>query len=91
METVRINDYEIHPYDLKLDKIDDRKFLTLHFKVTHENYHDITTLLYKNDFIVKIPKKDIAFQANIANYSTSITNLYEEGNIGDYKLVLKEK
>lgn len=34
----------------------------LHFKVSHENYHDITTLLYKRTFDVEIPEKGFTFK-----------------------------
>lgn len=61
------------------------------FLVTHERYHDVTTLLYKNDFLVKIPADNIEFPATISKYSTSVTNLYEEGSVGEFKLELTEK
>ncbi|MRG86118.1 DUF3219 family protein [Salinibacillus xinjiangensis] len=61
------------------------------FKVMSEEYHEITTLLYTNDFRVSIPEENIAFQGTIHNYSTSITNLYEEGAVGDFYLELIEK
>ena len=61
------------------------------FKVTSSEYHDITTLLYKNDFQVEVPEKEIKFQATIRNYSTSLTNLYEKNQVGDYKLELIEQ
>ncbi|MEC5425469.1 DUF3219 family protein [Virgibacillus sp. C22-A2] len=61
------------------------------FKVKHDDYHDITTLLYQNDFLVKVPDKNLRFSATIYNYSTSITNLYEENAVGDFKLELVEK
>lgn len=65
--------------------------LTLDFQVTNEMYHDITTLLYKDDFTITIPGKNITFPGKILNYSTSITNLYEEGNVGTFHLELIEK
>ncbi|MBP1968403.1 hypothetical protein J2Z83_000495 [Virgibacillus natechei] len=61
------------------------------FKVTSSDYHDVTTLLYKNDFTVKVPGRNINLYATIYNYSTSITNLYEEDAVGDFKLELMEK
>lgn len=59
--------------------------------VTHEQYHDVTTLLYENDFIVDIPEKGIQFSAVISNYSTSVTNLYKAGTEGEFHLELIEK
>ena len=61
------------------------------FKVTSSEYHDITTLLYKNDFQVEVPEREFKFQATIRNYSTSFTNLYEKNQVGDYKLELIEQ
>ncbi|GAB3807584.1 DUF3219 family protein [Virgibacillus kimchii] len=61
------------------------------FTVTHEDYHDVTTLLYENDFTVKVPDENLAFRATISNYSTSVTNLYKEGAEGEFKLELVEK
>ncbi|MEN1968105.1 DUF3219 family protein [Lentibacillus sp. N15] len=61
------------------------------FKVKSKDYHKITTLLYTNDFQVQVPVKEIEFRATIHSYSTSITNLYEENAVGDFKLELIEK
>jgi hypothetical protein len=68
-----------------------RRKIGFDFKVTSSDYHEITTLLYANDFIVEVPEKDLKFQATIQSYSTSITNLYEENAVGDFKLELIEK
>lgn len=65
--------------------------ITFKFHVTSDDYHDITTLLYENDFQVKVPEEDHAFQATIHNYSTSITNLYNAGEVGEFYLELVEK
>jgi hypothetical protein len=64
--------------------------INVEFKVTSEDYHDITTLLYEETFDIKIPERDLSFPASIKEYSTSITNLYEKGQVGDYKLCLVE-
>nr|WP_106783195.1 DUF3219 family protein [Lysinibacillus timonensis] len=60
------------------------------FKVTSEDYHDVAVLLYEGTFNIKVPERDLAFRGTIQHYSTSITNLYEAGQIGDYKLTLIE-
>lgn len=62
--------------------------INVEFKVTSEDYHDIATLLYEKKFDVKIPERDLSFHASIQEYSTSITNLYEKGQVADYKLSL---
>jgi len=60
------------------------------FDVASDDYHEITTLLYKGAFHVTIPETEIAFKAAIQQYSTSITNLYEKGNTGEFTLTLLE-
>lgn len=60
------------------------------FKVTSENYHDIATLLYAGIFDVEVPEKGIAFRGTIQSYYTSVTNLYKEGEVGDYHISLLE-
>ncbi|MCM3691242.1 DUF3219 family protein [Neobacillus niacini] len=64
--------------------------ISFEFKVTSEEYHDITTLLYKGTFDVKVPERGLSFRARIYQYSTSFTNLYIKGKIGDFTLVLLE-
>lgn len=68
-----------------------RKKITFDFKVTSAEYHDIAVLLYKMDFRIRVPQKELDFPASISNYSTSITNLYKENQVADYKLELTEK
>jgi len=92
---VIINDLHIDALNLKERSVtkDGRKLreVTFNFKVKSEDSHEVTTTLYANDFTVKIPEEDLEFSAVIANYSTSITNLYHEGNVGDFYLELVEK
>jgi len=64
--------------------------ISIHFKVNHEDYHEITTLLYNGTFDVEVPEKDLTFKGTIDNYSTSIINLYKQGNVGDFQLSLLE-
>lgn len=94
-QTIIINNYSIDGENLTVDteKISDREFrkISFNFKVENKDYHAITTLLYTNDFTVEIPAKNIAFRATIYSYATSVTNLYEEGAVGNFKLALIEK
>lgn len=69
----------------------ERHKVTVDFKVSSSMYHDITVLLYENEFVVKVPEKDLAFQAIIHNYSTSITDLYKDNQVGDFHLELIER
>jgi len=87
---VLINEYPIETYDFQMLSTKPFK-IYFSFTVTHEDYHDITTLLYKNDFMINIPDESITFNATITNYSTSITNLYEVDAEGEFKLELTEK
>ena len=65
--------------------------ISFDFKVTSEEYHDIAVLLYRSDFTVRLPEENLEFPATISNYSTSVTNLYKENQVADYKLELVEK
>ena len=68
-----------------------RRKIIFDFKVTSESYHDVAVLLYEMEFHVRIPEKALDFQAVISNYSTSVTNLYIDGQVADYHLELIEK
>ncbi|SET53767.1 Protein of unknown function [Oceanobacillus limi] len=89
-----INDFKIEAEQIMHQFVekDGRKVnkLTIDFIVSHEDYHDVTTLLYKNNFDVKVPDSNLSFQAKISNYATSITNLYEENSKGTFHLELQE-
>lgn len=89
-QKIIINDYPIEAINVKFEHEEPNK-LSFDFVVTHEQYHDVTTLLYKNDFTVEFPNENIQFSAVISNYATSVTNLYETGAEGDFHLELIEK
>ncbi|RYG72280.1 DUF3219 family protein [Lentibacillus lipolyticus] len=89
-QTIIINDMALNATNVQVEG-QARKTLRFDFQVTHDMYHDVTTLLYANDFVVKVPAKSLEFSAVITNYSTSITNLYEPGAVGDFRLELTEK
>lgn len=95
MAKVKINDRTLHVENLTKDVIQkdgkEALLISFEFQVKSEDYHEITTLLYKNDFRVEIPDAELDFQAVIYNYSTSITNLYEENKVGEFRLQLIEK
>ncbi|CAM3790528.1 DUF3219 domain-containing protein [Mesobacillus thioparans] len=65
------------------------RFVSVEFPVTTEIYHDVTTLLYKGEFQVRISGYP-DFLGRIVEYSTSVTNLYESGQVGQFKLALME-
>ncbi|WP_204256314.1 DUF3219 family protein [Mammaliicoccus sciuri] len=64
--------------------------VTIEFNVPSEAYHDIAVLLYRGHFDVEVPAKDKKFKGEIFNYSTSLTNLYEDNQVAVYRLVLIE-
>ncbi|MBD8069885.1 DUF3219 family protein [Bacillus sp. PS06] len=80
---------------IKVKRFEERKVnnsyeISVGFEVTSEEYHDIATLLYQGTFDVKVPERDLSFRGTIREYSTSMTNLYEKGQVGDYSLTLLE-
>ncbi|MFA1820982.1 DUF3219 family protein [Virgibacillus oceani] len=85
-----INNYPIEARNFKREATDGKK-VSFEFTVTHEDYHDVTTLLYENDFIVNVPDDGLEFRAIISNYATSVTNLYKEEEEGVFRLKLVEK
>ncbi|MCG7336731.1 YkvR family protein [Sporosarcina sp. ACRSM] len=87
---ILLNDTVIHLNRYEEEKVNGYYKISVEFDVTSEDYHDITTLLYKGTFDVKVPERNIAFRGTIQEYSTSITNLYVKGQVGQYKLTLIE-
>ncbi|TRZ38997.1 DUF3219 family protein [Niallia circulans] len=88
---IKLNDTEILVKSYKEELKDGHHSITVVFDVGNEDYHAITTLLYKNDFHVTVPEPELSFAATIQQYSTSVTNLYEKGNVGEFTLTLLEK
>lgn len=94
---------EIHINDLIIDDVSNfrqqvldsenggRRLIQFDFKVHSDDYHRITTELYKNEFLVRVPEYNLEFNAVIQNYYTSITDLYVEDAIGEFSLALVEK
>ncbi|MDQ0220454.1 DUF3219 family protein [Peribacillus cavernae] len=65
--------------------------ISFDFKVKTNEYHDITTLLYKGEFHVKVPERELEFEGTISKYYTSVTDLYKENQVGDFHLELTKK
>jgi hypothetical protein len=92
---ILVNEIILSDRILKVEKYEEEKInglhkITIDFKVTSEDYHDVAVLLYEGTFDVKVPSQNLSFRGTIQEYSTSITNLYEKGNVGDYHLSLLE-
>lgn len=85
-----LNNYSISVKDYQEKKAKDGEFIDVIFDVSSEEYHDVTTLLYNGVFEVRVPEKEKEFKGKIQEYSTSFTNLYEKGNVGEFKLSLLE-
>ncbi|MBD8137673.1 DUF3219 family protein [Bacillus sp. CFBP 13597] len=95
VDEVILNDVPLQVTDFLFETVKDTegkeiRKVSFNFKVTHSEYHDITTLLYQMVFDLKIPQSNEEFRAEIFNYATSVTNLYEENAVGDFSLVLLE-
>ncbi|PJN88980.1 DUF3219 family protein [Bacillus sp. mrc49] len=95
VDEVILNDVRLNVTDFLADTVEgseggEIRKVSFNFKVTNEEYHDITTLLYQMIFDIKIPQLNEEFRAEIFNYATSVTNLYEENAVGDFSLVLLE-
>lgn len=94
--TVWINNTEIQASSFKEEVVEDpnsnrkKRKIIFDFKVTSEEYHDIAVLLYEMNFRIRVPARELEFDASIANYSTSITDLYKPGQVADYYLELVE-
>ncbi|WP_449540207.1 DUF3219 family protein [Ferdinandcohnia sp. Marseille-Q9671] len=87
---IYLNDYKLKITDYKEDLHEGVLRVTVDFKVSSEDYHDVTTLLYKGKFDLKVPDRNIECKVSIEQYSTSITNLYEKDQVGDFTLSLVE-
>lgn len=88
---IMLNNYCISVKDYEEKKAKNGNLISVKFDVSSEDYHDVTTLLYEGTFHVKIPERDREFKGTIQEYSTSITNLYEKENIGEFKVSFLEK
>ncbi|BAK16212.1 MAG: DUF3219 family protein [Psychrobacillus sp.] len=86
-----LNDRVIQLRSYEEEKVNGFYKVSVIFDVTSKDYHDIATLLYNGTFDVKIPEKELMFRGTIYNYFTSITNLYEENQVGQYTLTLVEE
>ena len=86
-----LNDRVIQLRSYEEEKVNGFYKVSVIFDVTSKEYHDIATLLYNGTFDVKIPEKELMFRGTIYNYFTSITNLYEENQVGQYTMTLVEE
>jgi len=90
VENIYLDKTQIPLTHFEDETVDGLYKVTIEFNVTSEAYHDIAVLLYRGRFDVEIPDKDKKFKGEIYNYSTSLTNLYKDNQVAEYRLVLKE-
>ncbi|MFC7686885.1 DUF3219 family protein [Ureibacillus sp. GCM10028918] len=90
VKEIKLNDTVIPVEKYEKTTVDGLHNIIIDFKVTSENYHDIAVLLYEGTFNVSVPEKNLSFKGSIQQYWTSVTNLYENGQIGDYHVSLLE-
>ncbi|WP_353463193.1 DUF3219 family protein [Mammaliicoccus sciuri] len=90
VENIYLDETKIPLTFFEDETVDGLYKVTIEFNVTSEAYHDIAVLLYRGRFDVEVPDKDKQFKGEIYNYSTSLTNLYEDNQVAVYHLVLKE-
>ncbi|GAB6994338.1 DUF3219 family protein [Salinicoccus sesuvii] len=89
-DIIILDDTEIKLKALELNKVDGRREVAFIFDVSSEDYHDIAVLLYRATFDVNVPEEGLEFRGTIINYSTSLDNLYEENQTGEFRVTLQE-
>jgi hypothetical protein len=87
---IYVDDYKLNITDYHEELNDGLLLVKVDFKVTTGEYHDVTTLLYKGIFNLKVPERNIKCKVSIQEYSTSITNLYEKDQVGLFRLTLRK-
>ncbi|EZX22272.1 DUF3219 family protein [Mammaliicoccus sciuri] len=90
VENIYLDEMKIPLTFFEDETVDGLYKVTIEFNVTSEAYHDIAVLLYRARFDVEVPDKDKKFKGEIYNYSTSLTNLYQDNQVAVYRLVIKE-
>ncbi|WP_237605606.1 DUF3219 family protein [Salinicoccus sp. ID82-1] len=90
VDRIILDDTEIKLKDYEAHEKDGRREVAFIFDVTTEDYHDVAVLLYRGTFDVSIPEEHLEFRGTIINYSTSLDNLYEENQTGEFRVTLQE-
>jgi hypothetical protein len=90
VSTIFLDGIQIPVTSYKQEKENGLSRISVIFQVSSERYHEITTLLYKGEFDIHVPETELLFKGKIQEYWTSITNLYEAGQVGEFHLSLLE-
>lgn len=89
-DIIMLDDITLDVKELNRDESEGTVYIK--FDVTSEDYHNLSSHLYKEKFTVRLPgDNNEEFKARIVNYSTSLDNLYEENQVGEYQITLKEE
>ncbi|MBM7603022.1 hypothetical protein JOC75_000992 [Metabacillus crassostreae] len=88
---INIDDTILPVTDFKQDEKAGKLHVSVKFNVSSDQYHDMTTMLYKDNFSIKVPQKNLLFEAKITQYATSITNLYKKEQVGVFKVTFTER
>ncbi|MCY7781539.1 MULTISPECIES: DUF3219 family protein [unclassified Bacillus (in: firmicutes)] len=89
MKTLRLNGVTLEMAAYQEENEPKRKILFT-LNVTSETYHDIAVLLYEKTFNVEVPERNLVFNGEITNYSTSLVNLYEPGSASEFYIEITE-
>ncbi|KKK33372.1 hypothetical protein WN59_11495 [Salinicoccus sediminis] len=90
VKEMKLNDHTFELTGFEEREENGRLVVSVKFNVTSEEYHDVTTLLYEEVFNISVPEKDMKFKGVITNYLTSLDNLYEDGQTGEYQVTFTE-
>lgn len=90
VKEMKLNDQTIELTGFEEREENGRLVISVEFDVTSEEYHNVTTLLYEEKFDITVPEKDMKFKGVITNYLTSLDNLYEENQVGEYQVTFTE-
>lgn len=89
-DIIVLDDITLDVKELKRDEKEGTIYIE--FDVASEDYHSLSSHLYKEEFLVRLPgNNNEEFRARIINYSTSLDNLYEEDQVGEYRITLKKE
>lgn len=88
-DTIRLNNREIEVKTYEERRADNIE-IQVTFDVTSGEYSELTGLLYEGTFDVVVPDRNLDFRAEIINYFSDLTNLYEANQVAEYNLTLKE-
>ncbi|WP_411346414.1 DUF3219 family protein [Paenibacillus sp. WLX1005] len=92
---IHIADLQIEGLNYREDQLNDadggtgRTLIVFDFVITgQQEYHDVTSTLYESVINVQVPGRQLAFQATVHSYFTSVPKLENEEDTVDVHLEL---